>query len=321
MAKSVAAFLLLVFAATEALALSGATPDLNDRFPYVVAIKYRQRFICSGTVLFPRIVVTAAHCVQKKLDMRKNLFADEYLRRSQLTVVAVRNGKPESYAVANVIASPVWRNYVAKPNAGERYAYDLGLIITKDPIDVPTPPSLQSLAADWRVPTHTVPDAAKGDVVDDGTQAWRDTLAEALTRNGIFVGFGATDCSALTRCGGMGIRRYRSVEIRDPVECFNAAIDAHGKPGSPRIEASAAAVLPLAVWCTDFGVMPGDSGGALLIEGPAGKLYYLGVISSHWGSYTEKATKREVDKRSFAAALYPSLDLISEEARKLGYGP
>ena len=127
MAKSVAAFLLLVFAATEALALSGATPDLNDRFPYVVAIKYRQRFVCSGTVLFPRIVVTAAHCVQKELDMRKNLFADEYLRRSQLTVVAVRNGKPESYAVANVIASPVWRNYVAKPNAGERYAYDLGL--------------------------------------------------------------------------------------------------------------------------------------------------------------------------------------------------
>ncbi|MGC2409730.1 MAG: hypothetical protein WA441_07005 [Methyloceanibacter sp.] len=41
--------------------------------------------------------------------------------------------------------------------------------------------------------------------------------------------------------------------------------------------------------------MPGDSGSALLIEGPAGKLYYIGVISSHRGSYAEKATKREVD--------------------------
>lgn len=49
------------------------------------------------------------------------------------------------------------------------------------------------------------------------------------------------------------------------------------------------------MWCTDFGVMPGDSGSALLIEGPAGKLYYIGVISSHRGSYAEKATKREVD--------------------------
>jgi hypothetical protein len=165
------------------------------------------------------------------------------------------------------------------------------------------------------------PDAAKVDVMDDDTRGWRELLAEALTRDGVLVGFGATDCTALTRCSSMGTRRYRPVGIRDTVECFNAALTAHGKAGGKKLDAGVAAVLPLAVWCTDFGVMPGDSGGALLIEGPGGKLYYLGVISSHWGSYAEKATKREVDKRSFATALYPSLDLIFEKARKLGYVP
>lgn len=321
MTKFVAALLLLVFVTSDALAISGATPDRDDRFPYVVGIKYKKRLTCSGTVLFPRIVITAAHCVQKELDRRKNLFADQYLPISQLTVAAVRNGKPETYAIADVVASPVWRNFVAKPDAGQRYAFDLALIITKKPIDVPSPPSMLSLAADWPVQTQDVPDAARADVRDDGTEAWREILEEALTHNGILVGFGATDCVAFTRCGGIGVRRYRPVKIRDTVDCFNAAAEFHGKGPRPKIEASVAAVLPLAVWCTDFGVMPGDSGGALLIEGPAGKLYYLGVISSHWGSYAEKATKREVDKRSFATALYPSLDLITGQARKLGYLP
>lgn len=189
------------------------------------------------------------------------------------------------------------------------------------PINVPAPPSLQSLADDWPVHNPDRPDAARVDVMDDDTRGWRELLAEALSHDGVLVGFGATDCTALTRCGGMGTRRYRPVRIRDTVECFNDALSAHGKAGAPTLEAGVAAVLPLAVWCTDFGVMPGDSGGPLLIEGPGGKLYYLGVISSHWGSYAEKATKREVDKRSFATALYPSLDLIYDEARKLGYEP
>ena len=321
MMTAVAALLLLVFATTDALAISGATADRDDRFPYVVGIKYKKRLTCSGTVLFPRIVVTAAHCVQKELDRRRNLFADQYLPSAQLTVAAVRNGKAETFAVSDVIASPVWRKFVAKPDAGQRYAYDLALIITKTPIGVPTPPSMFSLTEDWPVQIQDAPDTARADVRDDGTEAWRDTLAEALTQNGILVGFGASDCVAFTRCGGIGARRYRPVKIRNTVDCFNAAIDLHSKAPNPKIEPSVAAVLPLAVWCTDFGVLPGDSGGALLVEGPAGKLYYLGVISSHWGSYAEKATKRGVERRSFATALYPSLDLIAEEARRLGYLP
>jgi hypothetical protein len=79
MIKVVAALLLFVFATTEAFAISGATLDRDDRFPCVVGIKYRKHFSCSGIVLFPRIVATAAHRVEKGLDKRRNLFADEYL--------------------------------------------------------------------------------------------------------------------------------------------------------------------------------------------------------------------------------------------------
>ena len=45
---------------SSATALSGATTDSGDRFPFVVEVKYQEKLICSGTALFPRIVVTAA---------------------------------------------------------------------------------------------------------------------------------------------------------------------------------------------------------------------------------------------------------------------
>ena len=79
-------------------------------------------------------------------------------------------------------------------------------------------------------------------------------------------------------------------------------------------------MLPLAVWCMESSVMPGDSGGALLVEGAQGQLYYLGVISAQQGLFPEIGASAS-ERRSLATALYPSLGFIADRARSLGYVP
>src|SRR6185312_889458 len=93
-----------------AKALSEATFDSADRFPFVVEVKYHDQLICSGTVLYPRIVVTAAHCLQQKVYWRGGqLYVDEYLLSSDLNVGVTRGGETGIYEVAEISISPVWR--------------------------------------------------------------------------------------------------------------------------------------------------------------------------------------------------------------------
>ena len=144
----IAALFLAFSSISSAMALSGATADSGDRFPFVVEVKYQEKLICSGTVLFPRIVVTAAHCIQEKVQFRGGEFyADSYLPPAELTVTVTHHGSSEDHAVAAVDASPVWRGLEAD-SAGQRFAHDLALIVTKEPIDVGLPPSFDKLADD-----------------------------------------------------------------------------------------------------------------------------------------------------------------------------
>ena len=77
--RPILALILSLILTVPAFALSGATADGEDRFPYVIEIKFEQRLVCSGTVLFPRIVVTAAHCLQHKARWPGGLvYIDEY---------------------------------------------------------------------------------------------------------------------------------------------------------------------------------------------------------------------------------------------------
>ena len=106
----IAALFLGFSSISPVMALSGATVDSGDRFPFVVEVKYQDNLICSGTVLFPRIVVTAAHCIQEKVQFRGGEFyADSYLHPAELTVTVTHHGSSEDHAVAAVDASPVWR--------------------------------------------------------------------------------------------------------------------------------------------------------------------------------------------------------------------
>lgn len=311
------ALLLSLIGVTPALALAG-TADGEDRFPYVVEIQFEQRLVCSGTVLFPRIVVTAAHCLQHKARWSGGLvYIDDYAKAAELTVVVTRGNKTETYDVAEVTVSPAWRsevsasNTVAGSNRNQRFAHDIALVVTKEPIAVGLPPSLFKLAAGDEPAPEDIACASKSAMQQSSAPApdttLRDMLEKRLGRHAVLVAFGAENCTPRS-CGEAGIRRYQNVTLRDRADCF---VDRSGKDRSPTSG-------PLAVWCLESNVLPGDSGGALLVEGPRGELYYLGVISAQQGRSLALASS-VTQKRSVATALYPSLDFIMDEARKLGY--
>jgi hypothetical protein len=128
----------------------------------------------------------------------------------------------------------------------------------------------------------------------------------------VLVAFGVGSCVSLSQCGQAGIRRYRQVALEQNAECLKRL---RGFTRStPRIEAPEDA-SSTAVWYVEASVMPGDSGGALLVEGEHGQLYYRGVISAQQGS-PEVSVVAPV-KRSLATALHPSLEFILGEARRL----
>jgi hypothetical protein len=316
--RTLIAALFLAFSSISlAMALSGATADSADRFPFVVEIKYQDRLICSGTVLFPRIVVTAAHCVQEKVHFRGGEFyADSYFLPADLTVTVTHHGGTETHAVADVAASPVWRA-LETDSSGQRFAHDLALIVTKEPIDVGLPPSFDKLADDETAGPQIVSVRPSDAAVTPRYEALRGVLETGLTHRGVLVAFGADKCSSLRQCGDAGIRRYLPISIKASADCFN---DSRGRPRYPPLSPELTAVLPLAVWCMESNVMPGDSGGALLVEGTDGKLYYLGVISAQQGLFPEIWAGAS-ERRSLATALYPSLGFIADRARKLGYEP
>jgi hypothetical protein len=302
-----------------AQALSGGTADSTDRFPFVVEILYRGELICSGTVLFPRIVVTAAHCLQQKVSWRgRQYYVDDYVHAAELSVRARVEENATLYPAANLLVSPSWRQLASEASSGQRFAHDVALIITAAPVDVGLPPSLLTLAED-----DLLEDAmeGKGAIVATASAAptgsLRGALQRRLTQQGMLVAFGADRCSTPIDCGNAGVRRYMPVAIEDSALCFK---DHRGRPMRPQMPQDLSAMLPLAVWCMESSVLPGDSGGALLIEGHHGKFYYLGVISAQQGLPPDLAAVAP-RPRSVATALYPSHDFILREARKLGYVP
>ncbi len=182
--RPILALILSLVLTVPAFALSGATADGEDRFPYVVEIKFEQRLVCSGTVLFPRIVVTAAHCLQHKARWPGGLvYIDEYAQAAELTVAVTRGDKTETYDVAEVTISPAWRseisasNTVTGSNRNQRFAHDIALVVTKEPIEVGLPPSLFKLAAGDGLVPEDISCASKSAMDQSGDARARHDIA------------------------------------------------------------------------------------------------------------------------------------------------
>jgi trypsin len=267
-----------------ARALPDAMPDGSDRFPFVVAIKAQGQLICSGTLLYPRIVVTAAHCLQQAIAWRgMRIYVDDYLSSELLSVGVVQDGKMRSYGVTETAVSPGWLAAESgQPSA--RLPYDIALLVIDEPIDVGVP---------------------LGDLI--GTSLLTPSSPVGAGRHhGVLVAFGGAHCVA-GGCPDAGVRRYLPVVMKDGGTCFKSRRDRE-------------AGLRFSVWCMDSVVLPGDSGGALLVEAPDGVLHYAGVISARSGLPPALASLGTW-RQSAAASLEPNLDFIEAKARTLGYAP
>ena len=163
-------------------------------------------------------------------------------------MTVTHHGSSEDHAVAAVDASPIWRGLEAD-SAGQRFAHDLALIVTKEPIDVGLPPSFDKLADDETVGPEILSVRPSDAAVTPRYEALRRVLETGLSHRGVLVAFGADKCSSLRQCGDAGIRRYLPISIKASADCFN---DSRGRPRWPPLPPEFTAVLPLAVWCMEF---------------------------------------------------------------------
>jgi hypothetical protein len=183
--------------ASPAGAIIGGTPDTANRFPNVGAIQGQfapgQWFqYCSGTLVRPNVVLTAAHCTDFVQEEGPDGLGPDDVR---VTFSPTQDPAAPTYAVDHIVTNPLWfTRPILKGNSKHLGlappAEDIALIFLEGSVAGVTPApiaargyldGLNLKATTFTAVGYGVDDFAKGSllsnqpvVVDDGTRAYRN---------------------------------------------------------------------------------------------------------------------------------------------------
>lgn len=241
---------LLVTQRSEAIVFSKIV-DIKEN-PAVVQVLYGHRFICTGTLIAPKIVLTAKHCVSSGDEEYDKFIGDEFPFEVVFNRQRIDLFDGESIDVAQHIQHPAGKR--KKNKKGKRVGYlpfdDIALLqLQKAPTGV-----------------QPLPLATSATQLTPGTKA---TIA----------GWGMTKNFTLMDMGDARIPfRQAETVIRTPSQCDKARRVM--SKGSKKKRAKRVYFDPKSVICVGYKTDPhpapcyGDSGGPLIVNGAV-----AGVVS------------------------------------------
>jgi hypothetical protein len=286
---------------------------------------------CSGVVIAPTVVLTAAHCVSGKDFAGATTLAAEITLHDGTggpALVADATGFQRSPDYFYPRAPPPERDGCQCAFAAAIAANDWGLLFFDAPLSVaPARRVDELLPSDLRTRLKTTPvkaatAAGSGDSLQVA-QNLGDWLKATFYPEGrvdaVVVGFGYGTCPnplSNAGCSGIGVRRSAAVKVGSDPRCGRAA-------------APSSIEFPLAILCltaTDGGHVPttfADSGAPIYLRAVSGEWVLVGIVSTNIADAGASGNDANLGT-SFLAVMddvVPYLDPTRAHSPTLPYAP